>query len=303
MNNLWSQLGSPRNLIIMVTAAKTESFTAAARELGMQQPSVSAAIKQLERDLGLTLFERRKRRVFLTPQGRKLYADASKTLNDLEKSITALQSDERARYVTLSSSSAFAHYWMVPRLHQLHRAHPNVDLRLQSSLREPELDHESIDLGIRLGTGTWPGYDTAMIAKESIFPVAHPRLAAGTDAPRSIMDLTHQPLIHLEEPIRKRPGWHDWFAHHGHDVDLHKSGLRLNDYALVLQAALSGEGYAFGWEHQVRDLIAKNLLAGWQEWAWHTGHAFYLVWSQNRPLSQNAKLVRDWIIAASDFPG
>ena len=101
----------------MVTAAKTESFTAAARELGMQQPSVSAAIKQLERDLGLTLFERRKRRVFLTPQGRKLYADASKTLNDLEKSITALQSDERARYVTLSSSSAFAHYWMVPRLH------------------------------------------------------------------------------------------------------------------------------------------------------------------------------------------
>ena len=57
---------------------------------------------------------------------------------------------------------------------------------------------------------------------------------------RSIPNLMNERLIHLEEPIRERPTWSDWFAHH--DIpnrDIH-AGLRLNDYALVLQAAVSG---------------------------------------------------------------
>ena len=73
--------------------------------------------------------------------------------------------------------------------------------------------------------------------------------------------------------------------------------MRLNDYALVLQAAQTGEGFAFGWEHIVRDLIDRKLLAAREDWAWRTGRGIYLVWSRNRPLSTNAEKVRDWVLS------
>ena len=109
----------------------------------------------------------------------------------------------------------------------------------------------------------------------------------------------HERLIHLEEPVRERPTWAQWFSHHGiHDRDI-RAGLRLNDYALVLQAAVAGEGFAFGWDHIVRNLLDRELLVARKDWAWTTGNGIYLVWSQGKPLSDNAKLVRDWIIAVA----
>ena len=83
---------------------------------------------------------------------------------------------------------------------------------------------------------------------------------------------------------------------------LHHAGLRLNDYALVLQAAMSGEGFAFGWDHIVRNLLERELLLARKDWAWNTGRGVYLVWARDKRLSAQAVDVRDWIIGASDFP-
>jgi DNA-binding transcriptional LysR family regulator len=119
---------------------------------------------------------------------------------------------------------------------------------------------------------------------------------------RSIPDLLGERLIHLEEPVRERPSWVNWFAHHdvsGRDLG---GGLRLNDYALVLQTAVSGEGFVFGWQHVVRNLMDRKMLVAREDWAWRTGNGIYLVWSRNKALPYHAKLVRDWIISVSDFP-
>jgi DNA-binding transcriptional LysR family regulator len=103
----------------------------------------------------------------------------------------------------------------------------------------------------------------------------------------------------LEEPIRERPTWSQWFANHGVEGRDISAGLRLNDYALVLQAAISGEGFAFGWQHIVGGLIDSNVLAGRKDWSWHTGRGIYLVWSNTAPLTAKADLVREWIISTS----
>nr|WP_270731023.1 LysR substrate-binding domain-containing protein [Shimia sp. Alg240-R146] len=302
MPSIWTQINSPRNLVIFTAAARHGSFTRAAAELNMQQPSVSAAIKQLEEALGVTLFVRGHRKVTLTTAGNRLFSDTSRSLDDIERSVQSVRQMGREDHVTLNSSSAFSHYWMVPRLQKLHDQHPSIDLRLQISDREPNLDMENISLGIRLGNGTWPGCHAAKIAEEVIFPVASPQVLAAARNLRSIPTLMNERLIHLEEPVRERPTWGDWFAHHDiRDRDI-VAGLRLNDYALVLQAAMSGEGFAFGWEHVVRNLIDRKLLAGKPEWSWRTGNAFYVVWSANAPLAPHAKQVRDWIISVSDFP-
>ena len=297
MRNTLKLISSPRNLFVFEAAARLGSFTLAAEELGMQQPSVSASIKQLEGSLSVRLFDRGHRQIALTNAGLRFYADVSQALRGIESAAEAVHNMGRSDYVTLNSSSAFSYYWMMPKLHTLRELHPDIDLRLQSSVREPDLDVENISIAIRLGDGDWPDCHAVKIADEVIFPVASPIVMQSAVNLRSVPNLLKERLVHLEEPIRMRPTWSQWFEHHGiKNIEI-SEGLRLNDYALVLQAAQTGEGFAFGWKHIVSDLIDRQLLAAREEWSWQTGRGIYLVWSRSRPLSGNALKVRDWILS------
>ncbi|MEP2532674.1 LysR substrate-binding domain-containing protein [Shimia sp.] len=296
MQELWKLVTSPRHLIFFEAAARHGSFTRAANELNVQQPAVSAAIRQMEQSLEVQVFHRSHRQVTLTPAGERLFADVSQALERILASARAVHQRGQNDHVTLSVSTAFAYYWMVPRLQNLHGAHPDIDLRLQTSDREPDIDAERISLGVRRGHGLWPDCHAALIAPEVIYPIASPRVMAAARNLTTVPDLLHERLIHLEEPVRERPNWGQWFAHHNVPGREPKTGLRLNDYALVLQAAIAGEGFAFGWQHVTKGLISQGLLAAREDWSWNTGAGFYLVWSRRTPLISQAKRVRDWII-------
>lgn len=306
MQNLWKQVGSPRHLVVFEAAARLGSFTKAARELNVQQPAVSASVRQLEQSLGLALFVRSHRKVALTSAGARLLADVTRSFDQLSQSVSAIQQFTRPDYVTLSASTAFNNYWIMPRLSAFQAQYPDIELRLQSSDREPDIASENISLAIRRGYGTWAGCASALIAPEVICPVSSQRVMASAIDLRSIPTLMHQRLIHLEEPVRDRPSWRDWFAHFGVSSITTKGGLRLNDYALVLQAAMAGEGFAFGWRHLTDRLVDQGLLAHRAEWSWSTGQGFYLVWSTANALPPNAQRVKDWILDqchGADQPG
>ena len=192
MQELWRLLTSPRHLLVFEAAARLGSFTLAAQELNVQQPAVSAAIKQLETSLEVLLFRRGHRKVELTAAGERLFADVTIGLEHILRSVRAIHQRSRARYVTLSASTAFAYYWMVPRLRRLHQRHPNVDLRLQTSDREPNIETEAIDLAVRRGQGGWPGCDAALLAAEVICPIASPRVMAAASV-QSLPELMQQP--------------------------------------------------------------------------------------------------------------
>lgn len=216
----------------------------------------------------------------------------------LTQSAASIRQSVSNDHVTLSASSAFNNYWLLPRIGSFQKSHPDIDLRLQSSDREPDLDVEPISLAIRLGDGHWPDCESALIAEEVIYPVAAPRVFAAAVNLRNVPGLLHQRLIHLEEPIRERPSWRQWFSAFGVTETPPSGGLRLNDYALVLQAAMAGEGFAFGWRHLVEPLVRQGMLAARTDWAWETGQGFYLVWSKSRPLIPKAIIVRDWILTS-----
>ena len=199
--------------------------------------------------------------------------------------------------MTLSVSTAFANYWMVPRLAELHRQHPDIDLRLQTTDKDLDLAQEGLSLGVRRGTGDWPGYDGVKIAADVLIPVASPRFLRGCGPLDSLSALAAQRLVFLEEPFRPRPTWRDWFAAQGFDYRDSGEGLRLNDYALVIQAAMAGEGIALGWLHIVENLLQQDLLEPAGPWRWETENSHYLIWSNRTALSEPAEIVRDWIIA------
>ncbi len=297
MQNLWKLLSSPKHLVAFEAAARHGSFTLAAEELNVQQPAISASVKQLESSLGVALFERTHRRVTLTASGKRFFSDVSRVFDQLLVSAQAIHNTAHHEQVTLNASSAFNFYWMMPRLRDLRKAHPNIDLRLQSSDRELNIDAENISLAIRRGHGDWADCHSAFIDKEVIYPVASPRVMASAINLKTVANLPNERLIQLEEPIRDRPTWKDWFASFNVLFEQPTSGISLNDYALVLQAAIAGEGFAFGWQHQTDPLIEQGVLVGRKEWSWETGVGFYLVWSKNQKISPQAELIRDWILS------
>ena len=130
-------------------------------------------------------------------------------------------------------------------------------------------------------------------------PVASPGLAATLEAVDEPGALAGERLIHLEEPFLPSLMWSDWFTEMNTDYHDDGTGLRLNHYVLVLQAAMAGEGIAIGWTHLVDYLIEQGLLVRIGNRRWRTGRSFYLIWSNRSPFSPQAEAVRSWIIEAA----
>ena len=299
MRELRRLIHSPHHLFVFEVCGRLLSFTRAAEELGVSQPAVSLAIRQLEQAIGQDLFARRHRAIQLTEAGVRFYSEVSSSLERLLQAAREVNRGDDADLVTLSISTAFANYWVMPRMTRLHRSHPNIDLRLQVVDKDVDLEYENVSLGIRRGRGGWPGYESASIAREEIFAVASPAYLAANPRPKSIEDLLEHQFIHLEEPFRPRPKWRDWFESFGVEFVDRGEGLRLNDYALVIQAAMAGEGVAIGWRHVTESLIKKRLLVPVLPQSWITGEEFHLIWSDRTELSASAQRVRNWIIEES----
>jgi DNA-binding transcriptional LysR family regulator len=299
MKELRRLIHSPHHLFVFEVCGRLMSFTRAAAELGVSQPAVSLAIRQLEQALGQALFLREHRAIRLTEAGERLFTEVSISFERILKTLHQITPLSTPALVTLSISTAFANYWIMPRLTRLHQALPGIDLRLQVVDRDLDLEHENVSLGIRRGRGNWPGYHTATIAREELLAVASPAYLAAQGVPRSLEDLEHHQFVHLEEPFRPRPQWRDWFEAFKLEYVDRGEGLRLNDYALVIQAAMAGEGIALGWRHVVDSLIKSRLLVPVVPQSWITGEEFHLIWSDKSTLTESACQVRDWIIEES----
>ena len=295
MLELYKRIQSPVVLFAFEAAARHLSFTRAAAELNVSQPAISLSVKKLETALGVTLFERRHRTIRLTETGERFYADVSFGLMHILRSAEAIGIQKGGRHVTLSCSTGFAHYWMVPRLAGFKAQYPDIDIRLQTTDKDIDLGEEAISLALRRGSGTWDGYNSLLLAGEQIYPVCSPAHLANIPKPQSAGDLTTCKLIHLEEPFRMRPKWSDWFQAQNVSFTDSGGGLRLNDYALVIQAAIAGEGVAMGWHHLVSKLIDQGLLVKLMDGAYERGQAFYVIWSKSRDLSPQANRFLDWL--------
>lgn len=297
METLRSLLPSINSLVVFEAAGRLSSFTAAARELGMTQAAVSYAIRSLEDHLGSPLFLREHRRVRLTEAGERFHADVSIGLSHIQRSAQNLRAVATGSHVTLSCSTAFAAFWMVPRMARFRADLPRVDLRIQTADRDLDLVGEGIPLGIRGGDpGDWPQYQAEPLAPEEIFPVCGAGYLAGRDRPEVAADLLAHQLIHLEEPFRSATTWKDWFASVGIEGKRVPRGLSINDYVLVVQSVIEGQGVALGWRHLVEGLVAKGVLVRLTDHMLTTGQGFHVVWPKDAPLSRAAQDVRDWLL-------
>lgn len=299
MQSLRALLPSASALIAFEAAGRLGSFTRAAEELAMTQAAVSFAIRNLERDLGVPLFVRQHRSIALTEAGERFHADVSLGLTHIRKSAEELKAQGSDRHVTLSASTAFASYWMLPRLARLREDLPDIDLRIQTSDRNVDLRREGLPLGIRTGrAGEWPGCDDALLVEEEVTAIVAPGYVETNGMPADVAEIAaHHRLIHLEEPFRPTLDWEDWFKGVGITPPSRAKGLLINDYVLVVQAVLGSQGIALGWQHLTDPMVEQGLLVRASDHVHRTGLGFHVVWPNDRPISGNACRVRDWLLS------
>ncbi|MDX3925631.1 MAG: LysR substrate-binding domain-containing protein [Shinella sp.] len=305
MDTLRRLLPSASSLVIFEAAGRHQNFTRAANELGMTQAAVSYAVRNLEEQLGVPLFHRVHRAVELTEAGERFHADVTLGLSRIQKSAEDIRAKGREVNITLAASTAFASMWMLPRLAKLREDLPEIDLRIQTSVRDLDLDEEPIPLGIRGGDpAQWPRYHAALLAPEVINAVASPAFIETHGMPECPEDLLRLPLIHLEEPVRQACDWPEWFASAGLRYPDRSRRLAINDYVLVIQAVLAGEGVALGWTHLIDAQVKSGALVPVGGHVLVTGTAFHVVWPRSRELNAPARRVRDWLLeeGRADLP-
>ncbi len=286
-------------------AARHGSFTKAAKELGVGQPAISHAVRQLEESLGDVLFHRRQRGVELTDAGRLLAEAVRRGLLTIEDGLREL--DRRRRQtplsVTIGASTATAAYWLIPRLAEFKLANPTIDVQCVTSDTNT-FDPESVDLFIPVGRGSWPDSDRWVVAHEVVYPICSVAHAARLEhLPLGLEELAEQPLLHLRERHRSRLTWSEWFDLAGGSLR-QTTGLTIaNDYTVVLQAVQAGNGIALGWDHIVNGLVEQGLLVRPTLHAVDTGRPIYLHAPTARPQLAEAVAVREWLTRPTAIDG
>ncbi|MFM0228723.1 LysR family transcriptional regulator [Paraburkholderia sediminicola] len=292
MPNLRKKLPSANALFVFEAAARCGNFTRAAQELYVSQPAVSRMLARMEDHLGVRLFERVRGGIELTENGKILYRKISEGFNGIEGAIREIEARATGiESVTLSVSTAFTTHWLMPRMSRLNQAFPNVDLRFQlisGRIGGPLVD---VDLGMRFLREDEIGENSVLVMPETLLPVCNRRYheTAATQTGREHGDT----VIVMDDGER---GWHErfaTFAAHGRHV---ASMLSFNDYAIVVQAALLGQGVALGWLNVVSHWLLEGALLPAEEELIVTNRRCCLVWPESRPLRPVAADVRDWII-------
>lgn len=234
-------------------AARHLSFTRAAEELHVTQAAVSHQIRQLEADLGVRLFRRLSRALRLTEEGQLLAPFLRDGFALLVAGVDRVRSATQGGALTVTAPPSFAASWLVPRLVEFQRRHPEIEVRLVSTMRKVDLLREGIDVGIRYGRGDWPGLQAERLMSDELFPVCAPSLRdfAGPQPDRlAAVQLLHVQLFPDD--------WRRWLAAAGVAGVDPERGSWFDTADGAYAAAAAGLGVAMG----RRQLVAEALAAG-----------------------------------------
>jgi len=290
---------------LLVEVGRKGSLSAAAEALGLSQPAVSYQIRLLEQRFGLPLLQRLHRGVRFTEEGQRLLAIAERTVSEVDSLQRSLRAARRRPTVRLATDYAFSSLWLIPRMHAFRQQYPDIDLQIVATQRLGHHWREDADLAVAFGSGSEFGPGATLLMPERVVPVCTP--AQSRRVP-DVSPVEHGPLIHLEaESISPWLDWAAYLARQGlAENDKERPGdLRFNTYALVIQAAMAGQGVALGWLGLVDDLLDANLLVVAGEMVSVPGRGYWLVsGSKSDAVSHLASwLVREAAITGGDRLG
>jgi len=278
------------------SAARHESFSAAARELNVTHGAVSHQVKALEEWLGMPLFERRTRAVRLTQAASAYLTIIESAFNQIHGATIALSRDRGNAPLHVTTTPAFAVRWLAPRLGRLWQKHPDLDLRLHEMAWMSEVNPATAqtDVVVRIGAGRGAGLESVPLMSGTVTPMCSPRLLDDGPPLERPEDLLEYRLLHS---YAYGP-WEDWFERCGvGDADV-AHGPIFDDTNLAYSAALAGQGIGLLHTALTVDEIAAGQLVQPFESVAQDAMGYYIVYPTVSSTQPSVTHFRDWLIAS-----
>jgi DNA-binding transcriptional LysR family regulator len=249
-------------LLALAAVAESKSFGRAASRLGKTQPAVSRTVQRLEDRLRAKLVHRTSRRVEVTDAGHALLSKVLPLLEGIEEATVGASDQTSVVNGTLrvACDAAFARLVLAPELAQLLKAHPALQLKLETRNDLSDLVSDGFDLAIRFGPPSISTLVCRRLYSPRVLTVAAPSYLAQRGRPRLPKDLVddgHE-CIQAIDPATGRPfEWEFWRGNEKVKVAV-SGNLTVTDAGTKIGACLAGYGIA-----QVIDLgIDTHLRAG-----------------------------------------
>jgi LysR family glycine cleavage system transcriptional activator len=291
-----ANLPSTKALLAFDAAARNLSFIKAADELNVTPGAISRQIQNLETLLDCKLFARRHKQVELTRLGEDLQSEIAGMLRHLEDLTMRFQGAGGSASVSVCAYPTFAIRWLIPRWNKFYDRHPNIDLRLTTTLNPVEFTAGGYDFTIQVlrDDGVPDGYAAHKLADVDVFPVCSPVLASRLSAPEDLATVT---LLHCAPRPRD---WHRWLEEAGlDDIDPNKA-LHFESLNLAFQGAIEGLGVAMGIGALIEDDLAHGRLVRPFETFRRSNRPFHLVYDAARSDEEYIAAFRDWVLEESD---
>ena len=283
--------------------AKHRSFSGTARDIGVSPSALSEIIRDLEKRLGVRLFNRTTRSVTLTEAGSHLLDKILPLFDEFDAALEEIGNlrDKPFGTLRICAQHMAINYLIQPILPRFQELYPDINLELISDEAIDDIFARGFDAGIRLGEyiekdmiAIRIGPDLRQVA------VATPDYLRRNGAPQTPGDLQHHSCITWKQPGRET--LYNWeFAKDGKWFEVAvKGSLTVNDCGVALRAARDGMGITLWMEEWMQDDIASGRLVPLlQEWS-PPFPGFYLFHPSRRQVPANLRAFIDVLKAATN---
>jgi LysR family transcriptional regulator, glycine cleavage system transcriptional activator len=237
----------------------------------------------------------------LTPAGEACLPDVRAAFARLRAATDELRRPQQGRVLMVSVTPTLAAKWLVPRLAAFYSAHPEIEVRINTTMRMVNFAREHVDMAIRYGAGVWPGLRSDRLPMaEDVFPVCSPALLRGGRPLRTLADLAGHTLLTVDyQPME----WRLWLSAAGASpeiaADLMRRAQTFDVAYMAIEAAIDGLGVALGYAPYVEaDLAAGRLAAPFNlSLPCCVGFDAYLVCPERVVQAPAISVFRDWLLA------
>ncbi len=276
-------------------AARHLSVKAAAEELFVTPGAVSQMLKTLEAHLGVKLFERVNRGIYLTPAGRDYLPAIRNAFRQIAEASRRVAASKEGGLLTVSVTPFFASAWLVPRMKSFQDMHPDIDLQIVTSSALVDFSRSGVDVAVRHGLGRYAGLRSDRVVTVEMAVVAAPSLVARFGLPAGAEDLMRWPHVHDAE----RKGWSLWFEANGIEEIRAPRGPSFDDSSLLLKAVLTGQGAGLLPAAMITGEIEGGQLVQLLEATHMEDFAYYLVCPEITRNDPKIAAFREWILGQS----
>lgn len=265
----WRDVPSLSALRAFEAAARTGSFSAAARELNVTHVAVSQHVRQLEKHFGTGLLYRDGQRMVVTEDGAPMAEALTEGFGLVADGARALLEKDRARPLRVATTGSFASGWLMPRMSGFWQQHPDVEVELLTSHNLVDFRRDRVDVALRYGAGDWPGVKSERLLSADYVAVAR---AGDFNTPLALSDLTD--VTWLTSSFNQEDRM--WLGSHG--IDISNAVFREQGSAvLLMEAVRAGLGVGLTTWAVVSDEVRKgtiDILSGGTD---DDGPAYHLV--------------------------